>query len=78
MMTKQEFFKELEEVLEVDAGSITGDELLKDLPEWDSLAVLSFIAMVNEKLDVNLSADRLAKAKNVGDLILLLGNKISG
>jgi len=77
-MTKQEFFKELEEVLEVDAGSITGDELLKDLPEWDSLAVLSFIAMVNEKLDVNLSADRLAKAKNVGDLILLLGNKISG
>ena len=77
-MTKQEFLRELEEVLEADAGSLAGDESLSGMPAWDSLAVMAFIAMVNEKLDVNLSAARLAEAKNISDLIALLGNKISG
>jgi acyl carrier protein len=76
-MTKQEFLTELEDVLEADAGSITGNEALTDLEGWDSLAVMAIIAMANEKFDVILSASKLAKAKNVGDLIALLGDIIS-
>lgn len=77
-MTKQEFLTELEDVLEADAGSIKGDEALTDLEGWDSLAVMAFIAMVNEKFDVTLSASKLADSKNVGDLVALLGDKITG
>ncbi|MFC1453930.1 acyl carrier protein [Verrucomicrobiota bacterium] len=77
-MTKQEFLTHLEDILEADAGSVTGDEALTDLAGWDSLAVMAFIAMVDEKFDVVLSASKLAGSKNVGDLIALLGDKISG
>jgi acyl carrier protein len=76
-MTKQEFLRELEEVLEVDVDSIKGDETLVDLGSWDSLAVMTFIAMVDEKFGVTLAASKLADAKSVVDLIALLGNKIS-
>ena len=77
-MTKQEFLRELEDVLEADVESINGDETLADLGSWDSLAVVSFIAMVDEKCGVTLAASKLADAKSVGDLIALLGDKISG
>lgn len=77
-MTKREFLTELEDVLEVDAGSITGNEALADLEGWDSLAVMAYIAMVDEKLDVALSASKLVKSENIGDLIAMLGDKISG
>jgi acyl carrier protein len=76
-MTQQEFLRELEEVLEADAESIKGDETLADLGSWDSLAVMSFIAMVDENYGVTLAASKLASAKNVEDLIALLGDKIS-
>lgn len=77
-MTKNEFLKELEEVLEADAGTITGEQALADLAAWDSLAVMAFIAMVDEKFSMTLSASKLAEAKTVGDLISLLGDKVSG
>jgi acyl carrier protein len=77
-MTKQEFLRELEDVLEADAESIKGDETLADLGSWDSLAVMSFIAMVDENYGVTLAASKLAAAKSVGDLIALLGDNISG
>ncbi len=76
-MTRQDFLKELEEVLDVESGSIKGDEALSDLDGWDSLAVMAFIAMVDEMFDVTLSASGLAESKNVSDLIALLGDKIS-
>lgn len=77
-MTKKDFLTHLEEVLEADAGSITGNESLNDLAGWDSLAAMVFIAMVDEKFNINLSASKLADSKNVGDLIALLGDQISG
>lgn len=76
-MTKQEFLRELEEVLEADVDSIKGDETLADLGSWDSLAVMAFIAMVDEKCGVTLAASKLADAKNVDDLIALVGDNIS-
>ena len=77
-MTKNEFLNELEEILEADAGTITGDEVLNNLAGWDSLTTMVFIAMVDEKFNINISASKLADSKNVGDLISLLGDNISG
>ena len=77
-MTKPEFLRELEDVLEAEVDSIKGDETLADLGSWDSLAVMAFIAMVDEKLGVTLAASKLAEATTVGGLIALLEEKISG
>ena len=77
IMRKNDFLRELEEALEVDTNFIKGDETLADLGVWDSLAFMTFIAMVDEKCGVTLAASKLAEAKSVGDLIALLGDKIS-
>ena len=76
-MTKQEFLAHLEDVLEADAGTVNSDNALMDLEGWDSLAVMVFIAMVDEKFGTNLSPQKIAEAKTVQDLITLLGDKIT-
>ena len=67
-MNKTEFYQNLDELLEFDPGTIKGSELLADLEAWDSMAVLSFIAMADEKYGVNIRANRIAECKSVDDL----------
>lgn len=73
-MKRQEFLTEIEEMLEVEAGSLKGDEALTDLP-WDSLAVVSFIALADEHLEVSVSPQGLVQAKTLGDVLALVANK---
>lgn len=76
-MTKKEFLGLVEEILEVDAGSLTGEEVIADLSGWDSLAVVSFIAMIDEELDMTLKPDQIVKAKSLQELMTLLGDKLT-
>jgi acyl carrier protein len=75
-MTEVEFYKEVENILEAPSGSITGSELLADLAGWDSLAVLSFLALADEKFEAMLSATQLADCRSVADLAKLFPGKI--
>lgn len=77
-MTKQEFLGHFEEVLEAEAGSIKENQALADLDGWDSLAKMSFIAMIDDEFGVTLLPDKIAEAKTVQDLIALLGENITG
>jgi acyl carrier protein len=72
MMTRQEILFELEYLLEKSKGSLAGSEILDDLPEWDSLAILAYIAMVQKKTDFVLDSMALSRAKTVNDLIALV------
>jgi acyl carrier protein len=76
-MTKKEFLGLVEEILEVDAGSLTGEEEIADLAGWDSLAVVSFIAMIDEELDLTLKPDQIAQAKSLQELMNLLGDNLT-
>jgi acyl carrier protein len=71
-MNENEFYGYLEELLEVPAGSIAGGTALKDLEAWDSLAVISFIAMVASNYGLTLPAKRIAAAITVNDLAALI------
>lgn len=77
-MNSNEFFELLAEMLEADTSEITAQSIVKDLPNWDSLAVLSFIAMADSELDVLVDVNKIADCVTVNDLIALLGTKISG
>jgi len=72
-MNAKEFLLALDELLELDAGTLTGGEPLESLENWDSLAVISFIAMVDEKLSLVIEGAKLAKAKTVADLLDVAG-----
>ncbi len=76
-MTKAEFYSELEGLLELKAGTIQGTETLRDLPGWDSMAVLSVIAMADEKLGEVIAPNALAECKTVNDLTNLFPGKIA-
>ncbi len=70
-MTPTEFYAALDEMLELDPGTITGNERLEDIEAWDSLAVISFIALVDEKFDILVETEKLAAAESIADLYAL-------
>lgn len=75
IVEKKDFLLSLDELLEAEPGTLTGAELLQDMDSWDSLAVVGFIALVDEH-GVTLSPNHIAKCKTVDDLIALLGDQI--
>ena len=75
-MTKQQFIEELEDMLEAQRGTITEDEMLFNVDGWDSLAVITFIAFVDESLGLTLKANKIAEAKSIADLIALVAEKL--
>lgn len=76
-MRREDFLREMDELLELDPGTLKGGEALADLDAWDSLAVISFIALTDEKLDTVIDGESLAKAATVQDLLDLLGDRLA-
>ena len=76
-MKKSEFLRAFEELLEIDAHSIDGTELLKDVAWWDSLAALVFIGLADEKLEVTVTGTQLQQCNSVPELLAVLGDKLT-
>ena len=68
-----EFLTKIAAILEVDKVGATDE--LKAFPQWDSLSVLSVIAMLDASYGVNLRAADLGPIKSVGDLWSLVESK---
>lgn len=76
-MNTQQFLDQICDVLELEAGSLKGDEALDSLDNWDSLAVISFIALADEALGVIVDAEKLASAQTVRDLLDLVSGQVT-
>ena len=50
-MTDEEKIQLIAEVMDIDASEISPEMKLADLDSWDSVALLSFIAMMDEKFN---------------------------
>ena len=72
-MTREEFLTQLDELLELPAGTLKGDEKLEDLERWDSLAMVSFIALADEHCNMRLSPRQFVSCNTVNDLVQLAG-----
>jgi acyl carrier protein len=70
-----EFLKKIAQILEI--GHVAESDDLKAFSQWDSLAVLSVIAMLDADYSVNLKASDFADIKSVGDLWRLVESKRS-
>ena len=68
-----EYLDKIAKILEVDSVSDTDD--LKTFPQWDSLTVLSVIAMLDADYGVNLRAADLQEAASAGALWKLVESK---
>jgi acyl carrier protein len=67
-MDQPGFLAQLDELLELPAGTLQGPEPLSDLENWDSLAMMNLIALVNEQFQVTLSPRQIAPCQTVADL----------
>ncbi len=67
-MSKQEKCEVLAEILEVEEDEVLEDALLEDFESWDSVAVLSIIAEIQERKGVFMHADDIVKLKTVKDI----------
>ncbi|HMH02009.1 MAG TPA: phosphopantetheine-binding protein [Terriglobales bacterium] len=76
-MEKKDFLLLLDEIMELELGTLTGEEQLKELENWSSLAVVEFIAIVDEKFEFTVSPKKLSEAETVNDLIQLLDGKVT-
>jgi acyl carrier protein len=72
-MKKNEFVNQLSEYCEFENENFTLDTLFKSIEEYDSLALMSIIAFVDENFKMNLTAVQLSKITDFNSLIALIG-----
>ena len=60
-------YEQLAELLEVDV--VSDEQILEDFESWDSLTVLSIIALASESYNLVLRADEIRDFKTVGNLV---------
>ena len=66
----EKFYENIATIMEVD--KCTQNDKLKDFDSWDSLAVLSILAMAQTEYKCHLSKDDLDSIVTVGELEKLL------
>ncbi|MDC3203594.1 acyl carrier protein [Prochlorococcus sp. AH-716-B04] len=66
----KEFLEELSEALDI-TDQVLEDSVTLDSLGWDSLAVISSIALIDEYFNKTVSAKELSECKTIGDLIKL-------
>lgn len=67
-MTQEEKKEVIAEILEVDSSELHEDQVLEEFETWDSVAVLSVIATMDEKFGKLPDASEVIKCKTVADL----------
>jgi acyl carrier protein len=72
LMTENEKLRLLEEMLEEDEGTLEMDMLLSDVSGWDSIAVISLIALLDSKFGKSISSQEIKSLKKVKDIINLM------
>ncbi len=73
-MSKEEFLKSMAEILELDE---VNENLELDDDIWNSLSIVSTIALIDENFNITISGDLLNNCKTIGDLWKLIEEKIN-
>lgn len=72
-MTLERKMELIAEILDVDVDSIQPETVLTDLDEWDSVAYLSFMAMMDEEFDKEIKGAEIKKFVTVQDALDVMG-----
>ena len=76
MLEPEKFFATLQDILQTDIP-ITPDTKLKEMEEWDSLSIMSCIALFNKELGVTTRFSQYKDINTVADLMKLGEGKIA-
>jgi acyl carrier protein len=73
----EKFLALLEELLELEQGSIKVSDQLNQLEDWDSLAVISLLVEVDKHFGITLEPEKVVASQTINDLIKLLPSQFS-
>ena len=72
-MDKIKFYEQLSEILDVE--QVKPEDVLKDFEAWDSLAILSVLAMADSKYGVSIKAEEIRSVASAADLVNMVEAK---
>ena len=65
-MNVQDFIEKFAEAVDVDANVLTAETEFRNLDEWDSVAYISVIAMMDEEYDIQIEMAQFKQLKTLG------------
>lgn len=71
-MTNEEKIALLEDMLELEAGTLKPEMELTDIDEYDSMAKLSLIVLFDEECGKKLTGEEIRTFKTVGDILIAM------
>lgn len=77
MMNLDEFFERFcDELADADINKLAPSTDFKKLEEWDSLASLMILAMIEDEFEVLVTSEDIMKTTSIEDLYNLVINKL--
>ena len=71
-MSEKEKLAMLEETFDLEEGTLAADTVLADLDEYDSMAKLSLIVLMDDEFDVKVTGDMIKGFKTVADILAVM------
>ena len=71
-MEKTHKIELLAEILDQDPEDIKENMALEEIDEWDSLAILSFIAMMDEEFEKDVSRKEIQQLVTISDVLAMM------
>jgi len=62
----------IEEMLELEAGSLSPEDSLDQYDQWDSLAALSLIVLLDENFSKQISGEKIKGLKTINDILRIM------
>ena len=67
-MTVQEKLEVLEDIMELDEGTLKVEDSMEDIDEWDSMSKLYLVTYVKKEMQKRLTVDEIKNFKTVQDI----------
>jgi acyl carrier protein len=74
----QNFIKKLEEVFEMQTGTINSQDIFREYKEWDSMALLSLMAMLEDEYNITIPREDFQKISTIEDIFNFLNKNQDG
>ena len=66
---EKKFVEQLKDILEMENIEVNMEDKFRDYENWDSMAALSVIAMIDDEFGVVINGEDFRQLNTVGDLI---------
>lgn len=71
-MTDKEKLAALEDMMELDEDTLTPETRLEEIEEWDSLSALSFVVLLGDEFDRQISGQEIRQFETIADMMKVM------